>query len=283
MIEYLYTVSACRAVACSLGTKDMTCPAESASWRSSNSLSCGNRHIQEIWIFLGTKLKEWASRDDARISAGSEVEKEVHECDANQIDNWQCGVNYPILSDYKHAEGDSDAKRAAIDIEHARYFLEWTSDTAATEEAIMWRVDLVYFWHKLFNYDCLDSLIHPNTHPIIFHMHRRRQNKVKSYFEITEDPPQPLPALRNTNRAFNNYKLPVNKGFFFIDFTEGRQLCTQDASCVCWRSERLKIMVSHLSCNVSDRMWLLMYRTPLSRRIGWSSTRNSIAVSGTRR
>jgi hypothetical protein len=60
---------------------------------------------------------------------------------------------------------------------------------------------------------------------------QRRKYKVKSYFEITEDPPQLLPALRKTNRSFNNYKLPTNNSFFFIDFTEGMQRVIKTASC----------------------------------------------------
>jgi hypothetical protein len=73
-----------------------------------------------------------------------------------------------------------------------------------------------------------------------------RKYKVKSYFEITEDPPQVLPPLRKTNRSFKNYKLPTNNSFFFIDFTEGKPFPIQTASCGSSRNATF---------NTSENLW----------------------------
>ena len=51
---------------------------------------------------------------------------------------------------------------------------------------------------------------------------RRSRPIIKSYFEITEDPPQLLPALRKTQRPAA-LSLP-RSAYFFIDFTEECQL-----------------------------------------------------------
>lgn len=61
-------------------------------------------------------------------------------------------------------------------------------------------------------------------------MQGKRQKKGRSYFEITEEPPQLLPPLRNTRRNFRPYKLPTNGGYFFIDFAEGKLHPTQTAN-----------------------------------------------------
>lgn len=57
-----------------------------------------------------------------------------------------------------------------------------------------------------------------------------RTPSIKSYFEITEDPPQPLPVLRTTLRSLKPLPLPTS-AYFFIDFTERKHCHTQSASC----------------------------------------------------
>ncbi len=107
-----------------------------------------------------------------------------------------------------------------------------------------------------------------------------RKIKVKSYFEITEDPPQVLPPLRKTNRSFKNYKLPTNNGFFFIDFTEGTSSPIQTASYDYSRNVILSTSESHWTSNASARMSSSMSKTPPLPNNNLSSTRNNDSLSG---
>lgn len=103
MIKDLHAVLAGRAVASPLGTSNMTSITE----------TCGMRVLlrygKVFLVLLRMEFKKGASWDDARVSAGCEVHEEVHEEDAEEEDDGQCGIDAPVLAHHEDAEGNDDA------------------------------------------------------------------------------------------------------------------------------------------------------------------------------
>jgi hypothetical protein len=168
MVEYLNAVAAGRTVAGPLRPEDLTSSAETGSGGDGRvDLPVRSGNVEQVSMLVAVELEEGAFGDDAGVGAGSEVEEEVHEGDADEEDEGQGGIDLPVDADHEHAEGNSDAQRAAVDVEHSRQLLAGTSHAASEKETVARWVDLVYFRHLLFYYSC-----DPSTDP----MHPQRKD-----------------------------------------------------------------------------------------------------------
>jgi hypothetical protein len=88
-------------------------------------------------VMFSSQLEEGAFGDDSGICACGEVEEEIHQCHADEKENGQCGVYFPVDSHHEDAEGYGDAQRATIDVEHSGGLLCGSGDAAAAEETVV--------------------------------------------------------------------------------------------------------------------------------------------------